>query len=76
MFRMACGFSVSAINSVSVNSSKPAPKKLVAKTSAKRRPATKAPARRQMTKALAEARAVGSVDGPKIDIVAFLRTLR
>lgn len=59
-----------------MNSSKPAPKKLVAKTSAKRRPATKVPPRRQMTPALAEERAIGPVDGPKIDIVAFLRTLR
>lgn len=59
-----------------MNSSKAAPKKLVAKASAKRRPAAKVPPRRQMTAALAEQRAVGPVDGPKIDIVAFLRTLR
>ncbi len=49
---------------------------LVRKIRATRRSAAKAPPRRRMTTALAEKRAVGPVDGPKFDGVAFLRTLR
>ena len=57
-------------NLLAVKASEPAPQKRATKASAK------VPPRRQMTSALAEARAVGPVDGPKIDTVAFLRTLR
>ena len=56
--------------------SKAAPKKLVAKASAKPRPSAKVPPRRQMTVALAEKYAVGRADGPKFDSVALLRSLR
>ena len=73
---MACSSLSLAVEFLSVNPLKPAPKKLVAKNGAKRRPTAKVPPHRQMTTALAEERAVGPVDGPKIDIVAFLRTLR
>ena len=59
-----------------MNTSKSAPKKLVAKASAKPRSAAKAKPRRQMTVALAEKRALGWADGRKIDSVALLRTLR
>ncbi len=59
-----------------MKSSKAAPKKLVAKASAKPRSAAKVKPRRQMTVALAEKYAIGSKDGRKIDSVALLRTLR
>lgn len=59
-----------------MNPSKAAPKKLVAKASAKARSAVKVKPRRQMTVALAEKYAIGSKDGRKIDSVALLRTLR
>jgi hypothetical protein len=55
---------------------KPAPKKLVAKASAKPIQASKTKPHRQMTVALAEKHAFRSKDGRKIDSVAFLRTLR
>lgn len=59
-----------------MNPSKSAPKKLVAKATAKQRPAATAKPRRQMTAALAEKRSLGWADGRKIDSVALLRTLR
>lgn len=74
--KMACHPLPQRITSVCVNPSKPAPKKLLAKATAKQRPAAKAKPRRQMTVALAEKRALGWADGRKIDSVALLRTLR
>jgi hypothetical protein len=59
-----------------MNASKTAPKKLMAKATAKPSPAGKVKARRQMTVALAEKYAFRSKGGQKIDSVAFLRTLR
>jgi hypothetical protein len=62
---------------LNVKTPKATPKKLAPKAKAKRRSPAKKPPYRQMTEALAEKWAhVGWGDGRKIDVVAFLRTLR